>query len=132
MTSRDSTFVVDTHALVWFLAEDIRISTTARDLLTRAQTGEYRVIVPVIVLAETLTIIEKNRSPLTMSQVMDELRGNPNFAIRYLDDEVFQAMIVAGPGFELHDRSIAATAGIYGCRVITRDQQLQSMISTVW
>jgi hypothetical protein len=63
---------------------------------------------------------------------MGRIRRNSNFVVRYLDSGVFEAMLALGPGFELHDRAIAATAQIYGCPVITRDRQLSATINTVW
>lgn len=59
------TFVVDTHALVWFLARDARLSERARTVL---QDPAVRLIIPAIVLAEIKYLGSKGR----FAQTLDE------------------------------------------------------------
>ena len=55
--------VVDTHAIVWYLDNDSRLSSAAESLLDRA-TAEGDVIhVPSVCLVELTYLIEKGRIP---------------------------------------------------------------------
>jgi PIN domain nuclease of toxin-antitoxin system len=48
------TFVVDTHALAWFLADDERLSPSALRVLSTAEESATQVLVPTLVLAELM------------------------------------------------------------------------------
>ena len=52
------TYLVDTHALAWFIAEDKRLSSLVENLLNQAQEGEIQVLIPTLVLAELMHIAE--------------------------------------------------------------------------
>jgi predicted nucleic acid-binding protein len=49
-------FVVDTHALLWHLTEDDKLGRKAKEVLDDADRGERTIIVPTMVLAESLFI----------------------------------------------------------------------------
>jgi len=53
------TYVVDTHALAWFISEDKRLSCKAKEILTQAENGEVKVLIPTLVMAELTHIAEK-------------------------------------------------------------------------
>ena len=52
------TYLVDTHALAWFIADDKRLSSLVENLLNQAQEGEIQVLIPTLVLAELMHIAE--------------------------------------------------------------------------
>ncbi len=79
------TFVVDTHALVWFLAHDSRLSEKARTVL---QDPTVRLIIPAIVLAEIKYLSSKGRFAQTLDMVRktafsSQLSAVSNTAISY-------------------------------------------------
>ena len=55
------TYVVDAHSLVWFIAEDERLSKPGERLLDQAEEGEVQVLIPTVVLAEITYIILPRR-----------------------------------------------------------------------
>ena len=55
-----NSYVVDTHALAWFVSEDKRLSPRAKNILSQGEAGEVQVLIPTLVLAE-LTHIANNR-----------------------------------------------------------------------
>jgi PIN domain nuclease of toxin-antitoxin system len=42
------TYLVDTHALAWFIAEDKRLSPLAENILNQSQEGDIQVLIPTI------------------------------------------------------------------------------------
>jgi len=50
------TYVVDTHTLIWFIAEDERLSKPAELLLDKAEEAKAQVLIPTLVLAEVTLI----------------------------------------------------------------------------
>jgi len=52
-------YVADTHSLIWFLSEDDRLSDRAEYLLSRAEAAEVEILIPTIVLAEIVYLVQK-------------------------------------------------------------------------
>lgn len=129
-------FVVDTHALVWFLGEDRRLSSLALEILTEAELGNVQVLVPTLVLAE-LTYISQNKKlkyPVKVSEILDKIDQGDGFTIVSFDLATFEILLTLPQDWEIHDRIIAATAIYYKAKLITRDEILQTSdkINTIW
>jgi PIN domain nuclease of toxin-antitoxin system len=45
-------YVTDTHALLWYLSNDLALSALALDLFRQADTGLTEIVIPSIVLLE--------------------------------------------------------------------------------
>jgi len=131
-TPMPNEYVIDTHALVWFFAADERLSGTVRDLLLGAEENDLVILVPTIVMAEALTIVEKNKVMLTVRALVDAVKETERFTIVPLDLLVFERMLRITPRLELHDRAIAATCQIYGCPLLTKDALLTGVAETIW
>ncbi|MCU0548654.1 MAG: hypothetical protein MUC48_04830 [Leptolyngbya sp. Prado105] len=58
-------FVIDTHALAWFFAEDSRLSSSIETLLTQAEATTTQILIPTLVLAELTLIAQKQRVPIS-------------------------------------------------------------------
>jgi PIN domain nuclease of toxin-antitoxin system len=62
--------VVDTHALIWYLYNDARLSPTARTWIENAAASGDQVALSSITLAEMVYLIEKGRiDPTAMSRL---------------------------------------------------------------
>ena len=129
--------VADTHAALWFLFGDPRLSTIAKDFFDKAATARQKIALTPISLAEVVYLIEKNRLP---ASAFDDLRtalGNPNHV---LEEAPFTAEVVqvmrqvprdAIP--DMPDRIVAATAVFLGVPLISRDGRIRaSTVRTVW
>jgi PIN domain nuclease of toxin-antitoxin system len=125
-------YVIDTHGLLWFLAADKRLSRQAKEAILEAEAGRCDLVISTIVMAEAISVIEKRKLPLTIEQLVQAIERVPSFHIVPFDMQVFGEMLNLPPSLELHDRAIAATARVYGGRVITRDSALQELIDTLW
>ncbi|MGC2658456.1 MAG: PIN domain-containing protein [Bryobacteraceae bacterium] len=55
--------VADTHAALWHLFDDKRLSATAADFIDQAAAQRQRIAVSVISLAEIVYLIKKKRLP---------------------------------------------------------------------
>ena len=67
------TYLVDTHALAWFIAEDKRLSSLVENLLNQAQEGEIQILIPTLVLAELMHIAEKGKVKVTVEQILQQI-----------------------------------------------------------
>lgn len=127
--------VADTHALVWALFGDARLSAAARTALTVS--GEDKVGVSAISLAEIVYLEEKQRlAGGTFARVAAAL-ADPAGSLEEIpvDTAVIRTMthVPRSDIPDLPDRIIAASAVHLGVPVISRDGKIRaSQLRTIW
>jgi PIN domain nuclease of toxin-antitoxin system len=70
--------VIDTHAALWFLFGDPRLSATAKHFIEMAAAAHRKIALPPISLAEVVYLIEKNRLPAAAFDDLRKALANPN------------------------------------------------------
>jgi len=128
------TYVVDAHSLVWFIAEDDRLSWNANQILEQAEEAKVQILVPTVVLAEITHISRKKRVSITIDELLDRIDQSSGFVIVPFDFPIFQTMLKLPREWEIHDLIIGATACYYKSKLITKDGVLRNSleIETVW
>ncbi len=128
------TYVADTHAFLWYLAEDKRLGSSARQIFDSAERGEATIFVPTIVLAESLHILEKKRVKLQFQDIFRKLAAGTNYTTMPLDFEVVSRMAGFAQELELHDRILVASASLLGAVLITKDEAIRKTgyVQTAW
>lgn len=126
--------VVDTHALLWYLTGDKKLSKSAKKLLEEAEKGRVQLIVPVVVLLETLVITEKKKTKLDWNKFIEKTFQFPNFVIYPIDTEVVFELRNVDRRLELHDRIVTAIARINNAPLITKDPEIRkyAKVKIVW
>ena len=125
--------VADTHALLWFLEDDRRLSPPALAAMDAAE----QILLPSITLVEIIFLIDKRRlSPEVLPRVVAEL-SNPvtTLTVASLDLGVALAAnsIARQAVPDMPDRIIAATALHHRVPLVTRDGKLRACgIETIW
>ena len=120
-------YVVDTHALVWYLTRDHRLSLRAREVLQGGQSGELLVLVSTVVLAEVLYISERKRVPVGFPELLSRIQAALGYQIVDFDLAVLREMQRLPQELELHDRALAATALLYDAALLSRDRELRKL-----
>ena len=129
-------YVVDTHALIWFLAKNPRLGSSARQVLSDPAN---ELILPAIALAEALWIVDSRALGVTTTQVIQAVDADSRIAVYPLTRAIVeQASRLSAVG-EMHDRQIVATAMHLSTAeepvsLITRDENIvgSGAIATVW
>jgi len=82
---------------------------------------------------EIMYLTEKNRIPMTLADVLDNLNSKKCYTIINFDVEILMEA-VGVPFFELHDRLILATAKRLGTPVISSDREFNNLkdIEVIW
>jgi PIN domain nuclease of toxin-antitoxin system len=123
----------DTHAALWFMENDKRLSPTAAVALE----GADRILLPSICLPEMIYLIEKRRLlPEVLPRLIAELiEPASTLQLVPLDLGVVLAMsdIARAAVPDLPDRIIAATALHYRVSLVTRDSKIRGCgLETIW
>ncbi len=128
-------FLLDTHALVWWMADPPRLSAKAYEHI---KSGRDRLFVSVGSLYEIG--YKRERDPLLYRLPRDLPTIIPMLGFEWLPidpDDAFSAALLDNRHRDPWDRIIAAQAGRRNLRLITSDHQLTSAcvdwaVKTVW
>ena len=129
--------VAGTHAALWYLFGDSRLSASAKTFIDEAARSGRKVVLSVISLAGILYLIEKNRLPFSAYEKLRQALG----VVEYVIDEaplttgIVEAMkqVPRADVPDMPDRIVAATAVYFGVPVISRDGRIRaSNVLTIW
>lgn len=126
-------YVADTHSLVWYFADDPRLSKNALEAFKQT-IEEALIIVPSVVLAEIMFIAKKGRTTLTFEETIKRIEEYENFDIAPLDADILKIADKIEVDMEMHDMLIVATALYFGAALITKDRRIREagICSTIW
>lgn len=134
MQSRPAEFVVDSHALWWYLKTPELLSETAVSVFALAEAGNATIVIPAIVVAEFYFLSVKLGQPFTPAALSDYIA--PVRGIELSDLGIAQlALLERLPEIgDIHDRLIAAEALHRQAPLLTRDRTLQAstQLATIW
>jgi PIN domain nuclease of toxin-antitoxin system len=101
-------YVLDTHALIWFLEGNLKLGVNAKTILCDSNS---QLVIPATTLAEAVWIVERGRTSIpTPKDVILAVESDPRVVIYPLDQEVIEMTMSLFAINEMHDRQIAATA----------------------
>lgn len=129
--------IADTHALIWYLLDDPRLSSTARGVFSDAVSlGQY-IGIPTISIVEIIYLTEKGRIPTSALTSLQERLAEQqtvlqivplNQAITFRVQQIDRNLVP-----EMPDRIIAATAAEYNLPLVSRDRKIQATsLRVVW
>lgn len=129
-----STFVLDTHTLVWYLDGDKRLSKAAEAAMDDPTAS---LVIPTVVLAEVRYLFRKRRIPVSFGEVVAAIEHDPRCVVYPFDFACVEAM---DERLNLHDAIIAATAVVFrnsvdaSTALVTRDQEVRDagVVKTLW
>ena len=130
-------YVVDTHALIWFLEDNPRLGSNAKAILTHATS---QLILPAIALAEAVWIVERGKTSIpSVADLLSAIDADPRVIIYPLDQAVIEQTILFSAIHEMHDRQIVATAIVLQSQgeiitLLTCDQNIEAsgLVSIAW
>lgn len=129
--------LADTHALVWYLLDDARLSTRARDAIRQTAAQEQTIGVSSASIVELVYLTEKNRLPVGALEIaLQRLHYQPwlfETVPVSLDIAIAVGSVSRQSVPDFPDRIIAATALYLGTPLISRDRKIRlSVVETIW
>ena len=101
------TWILDTHALVWYLEASPRLGKNAARILGDANCD---LVIPTIVLAEVAFLYGRKRIAIDLRQVFSRIANAPNCVVYPLDESVVEHLPSA---LNIHDAIIVGTALVF-------------------
>jgi PIN domain nuclease of toxin-antitoxin system len=121
--------LLDTHALLWWLADERRLSLVQRETVERSTRSGERLGLSAISFWEIAKLLERGRLrlPRSADQLFEELESHPELDIYPLTPRISLESTRLGPCFHADpaDQIIAATARVHGLRLVTADERIR-------
>jgi PIN domain nuclease of toxin-antitoxin system len=130
-------FIVDTHALIWYLESSQRLGVAARAILDDPAS---ELIFPIIALAEAVDVVDKGRTKISdVPTLLNRVLNDPRLILQPLNLEILQVSLQARAVPEMHDRLIVA-AGLAlqnqgeEVAILTRDVSIvtAALLPIIW
>jgi len=118
-------YVVDTHALFWYLINSPKLSKLGRQIFQKAFAGETTLVLSPIVLLELYGVARKVTSPFDFATEL-ALFEQPPFRVEPITSADLRLLDRLSSIPELHDRLIAATAFRLNAPILTRDSLISA------
>lgn len=132
-----SDYVTDTHGLIWYLEDSLRLGVEAKAAFDACDRGVALIYVPTICLVELVYLCEKGRVPWRLWEQFHAALLTEATGLRVTDltvsvvDALSKISRDAVP--DMPDRIIAATALDLGLPLISRDRKIVSAaLTTLW
>ncbi len=130
--------VLDTHALVWWVADPAQIPAKSRRLVERAAEQTGSLVVSCISVWEIAMLVARRRLELTISVEtwLAAVQSLPSLSFVPVDNSIAVRAVALSsfPHKDPADRFIVATALEAGATLVTADRRLRGykQIATAW
>ena len=106
--SSNMKYILDTHALIWFLEGNSRLGLTAKEILADSSS---ELILPAIALAESVWLVGRGKTSIpSIDALLKVVKQDKRVSIYPLDADVIEKSISLTFINEMHDRQIVSTA----------------------
>jgi PIN domain nuclease of toxin-antitoxin system len=137
MSSMAGSYVVDTHALVWYIENNPRLGADVRRAMSDPGSTLFLLA---IAPAEACWIVEHGRCNIpSAADLLADVDGDPRVVLIPLERETIDLSLTLTGIPEMHDRLIVATALqlitlSQAVALLTRDNQLRQsgLVPVVW
>jgi PIN domain nuclease of toxin-antitoxin system len=126
-------YTTDTHAFLWYLTNSSQLSAKAQNIFNLAEQGSAVIIVPAIVLLESMDILDKNKIIFQFEDILLKITQSSNFVLSEINLSLILEVNKLKGFKDIHDRVIVATAKIFDSHLISKDRIIKELYSkTVW
>lgn len=126
-------YLLDTATLIRHFTGLGKIGAGAALILNAVEDSEDEFVISVISLMEIMYLAEKNRIEISLSETLNLIEASSKYTIANLNSDIIR-IAENNYFFELHDRLILATAKWLGIKIISSDNQFDTVegINVIW
>jgi PIN domain nuclease of toxin-antitoxin system len=127
-------YVIDTHAIIWYLSGSKKIKSQARAAIKDVEAGNAEGFIATISLAELAYLFEKGRIMVSLNDVLSKIDSLPTFHIVPLERRLIEELPNIPQIPDLHDRILVALAQLLDAKLVTKDEIIKNsgLIDIVW
>jgi PIN domain nuclease of toxin-antitoxin system len=127
-------YVVDTHALAWYILKDSKLSHAAISIFQAAETYQTILTIPTIVIAELYYANLKKKWFMDFVSVYDDIISRPYYAFYPLTHTHVRDFVQDVSVPEMHDRIIVGVARRLGAPLISADTSITAsgLVRVIW
>lgn len=128
-------FVTDTHSMIWYMTGDTKISTEAKRIFEKVDSGQDSIFIPCIIFFELLYLVEKKRIIIDFDNFIVTVSSSKNYKVEPLCLPIIEkSRVISREEIpDPWDRLIAATSIHLELPLITRDESLRRIgLKTIW
>ncbi|MCF6156682.1 MAG: PIN domain-containing protein [Candidatus Brocadia sp.] len=127
-------YVTDTHSLIWYLLNSTKLSFKASRAFREIESGNARLIIPAIVIAEIVYLTKKSKLEADVNVLIQKIQESNNFEVCPLNMDVLQCLKNQKEILEMHDSLIICEAIINRAKIITNDKEITNarLADVVW
>ena len=126
-------YVTDTHSFLWYLADSPQLSQKARAIFDACDKGEATIIIPAIVLLESIDIFDKKKIDYNFEDLVLKISQANNFIFSEINWSLILEINKTKGLKDLHDRVIIATAKAFNASLISKDEIIRNFYEqTIW
>lgn len=127
-------FVSDTHSWLWYLSSDDRLGENAEEVFKSIDEGESAMIIPSIVIAESIYIVKDRGYEIQMMQILKDLETSSNYILKSMDYRILSSLTSDDRGLSIHDKIIVLTAELEDAKILSRDKKIreQAKVEVIW
>jgi PIN domain nuclease of toxin-antitoxin system len=130
MSPSSGTYVLDTHALLYWLLEKDQLPSKVRKILSLPSN---RFCISTASVLEIEYLIEIGRVEAEIGELLSYIQSQPAFSLQPFDELVLLETLDASEHRDPFDRIILGTAKAYKMPIITRDRWMkQQYKNTIW
>ena len=118
--------MLDTHILIWYFIGSKRLPRKAKQLIDDCLAGKGFLLIPTIVLSESLDIAEKRKVEFDFPAMYQLIQMESTFEVIGFSQDIFEETLTISEIQEIHDRIIVATARLYSAHVLTKDRIIKN------
>ena len=127
-------YIADTHSLIWYFVDPVKRGANADKCFREVEEGRAQLIVPAIVMAEIIYIIEKGKTKADVDDLIRKIQESENFKITSLGIGQLFCFRERSGLLEMHDRLVVCEALTNNASVITKDREIKNsgLVEFVW
>jgi PIN domain nuclease of toxin-antitoxin system len=125
---------VDTHALIWYLLGDKKLSPSALAIFKAAEQGKTRLVISVIVLAELYYANARNGWFSDYATAFRMIASKPYFTVLPIHPHHILDFDQDSASLEMHDRIIVGVARRLNASLISSDRVITAagVVKVIW
>lgn len=128
------TYLTDTHSLLWTFIRPKKLGRAARNAFQEIADGEAELLIPVIVVAELIFIVENKPIRADLDLILQKMEESPNVHFLNLTLNTVRRLRGLETIPEMHDRIIVAEALENKAVLITQDETItkSGLVKVIW